>query len=57
MVSVYSDMVQVVRPAGEPWHVFYRRLLPGTAYHCRQLDALAELHATRLRGRTATGTP
>lgn len=57
VVSVQGEMVRVVRPAGEPWHAHYRRLLPGTAYHCRQLDALAQLHATRLRGRQRPASP
>lgn len=57
VVFVQGGMVRVVRPAGEPWDVHYRRLLPGTAYHCRQLDALAELHATRLRGRQQPASP
>ncbi|MFI8810255.1 MULTISPECIES: hypothetical protein [unclassified Streptomyces] len=51
VISVRYGMVQVIRPAGAPWETHYKRLLPGTAYHCRQLDALAALNATRARGR------
>ncbi|MEE1790136.1 hypothetical protein PUR28_04970 [Streptomyces sp. BE308] len=51
VVFVRYGMVQVIRPAGAPWETHYKRLLSGTAYHCRQLDALAALNAARMRGR------
>lgn len=40
----------VVRPGGQPWEVQLRRLSPGTDYHCRQLDALANHVACQRRG-------
>ncbi|MFD9427841.1 MULTISPECIES: hypothetical protein [unclassified Streptomyces] len=51
VISVRCGMVRVTRPAGVPWETHYKRLLPGTAYHCRQLDALAALAVSRVRGR------
>uniref|UniRef100_A0AAU2VQK5 Uncharacterized protein n=1 Tax=Streptomyces sp. NBC_00008 TaxID=2903610 RepID=A0AAU2VQK5_9ACTN len=50
VISATGTRVRVVRPGGRPRETELRRLLPGTAYHCRQLDALAQHIAYQRRG-------
>ncbi|WP_328865633.1 hypothetical protein [Streptomyces sp. NBC_00304] len=50
VISATGTRVRVVRPGGRPWETELRFLFPGTAYHCRQLDALARHVAYQRRG-------
>ncbi|MFB7912508.1 hypothetical protein [Streptomyces sp. NPDC056061] len=50
VIHVRGTRAMVVRPGGRPWEAELRRLSPGTHYHCRQLDALAEHIAYQQRG-------
>ncbi|WLQ40804.1 hypothetical protein P8A22_12920 [Streptomyces laculatispora] len=50
VISATGARVRVVRTGGRPWETELRCLVPGTDYHCRQLDALARHVADQRRG-------
>lgn len=55
VISARGSVVRVVRPGGSPWAVDLVMLSPGSPYHCRQLDALAQHVSTQRKGLPQVG--